>query len=83
MGSRIQITDASLSDAAELAAIHTASRRDAMPYLPELHTDEEIVGWFATRLVEAPEAFWVARDERGIVGYLALYDHHLDEALSR
>jgi ribosomal protein S18 acetylase RimI-like enzyme len=83
VGTRIQIIEAAPDDAPELAAIHIAARRDAMPYLPALHTNEETVGWFVTRLAEAPDAFWVARDEQEIVGYLALYDVHLDDLYVR
>lgn len=83
MGQQVQIGKAAPNDATELAAIHIAARREAMPYLPELHTDEEIVGWFVRRVAEAPDGFWVARDERQIIGYFALYDVDLDDLYVR
>lgn len=32
-------------DADELAALFLASRRDALPFLPEIHSDEETHTW--------------------------------------
>jgi ribosomal protein S18 acetylase RimI-like enzyme len=83
MPAGLQITRAAPSDAAALTEIHLTARRDAMPYLPELHTDAETAAWFVTRLAEAPEAFWIARDAHRVVGYLALRDTHLDDLYVR
>lgn len=78
-----QIAKADPTDAPQVAAIHLAARRDAMPYLPELHSDEEVIEWFTCRVAEAPDAFWVARDGQKVVGYFALYDHDLDDLYVR
>jgi GNAT superfamily N-acetyltransferase len=83
MTTGIQITQAAPDDAAELATIHVASRRDAMPYLPEVHTDAETAAWFVGRLSATPGAFWIARDAHRIVGYLALHGTRLDDLYVR
>jgi hypothetical protein len=70
MGTGNEITRATPDDSAELAAIHITARRDAMPYLPALHSDQEIAEWFIGRVTEGPpEAFWVARCGQLILGY--------------
>jgi GNAT superfamily N-acetyltransferase len=43
----IEIVRAAPGDADEIARIFMASRRDALPYLPELHTDEDTHDFFA------------------------------------
>jgi hypothetical protein len=35
------------SDAAAIAAVHLAARREAMPYLTELHAEDEVRAWVA------------------------------------
>jgi ribosomal protein S18 acetylase RimI-like enzyme len=83
MTTGLRITRAAADDAAELTEIHIAARRDAMPYLPEVHTDAEIAAWFAGRLAATPDAFWIARDAHRVVGYLALHGTHLDDLYVR
>jgi ribosomal protein S18 acetylase RimI-like enzyme len=83
MKAGIQITEAASNEAAELASIHVAARRQAMPYLPDLHTEKEIRDWFVGRLTDAPNAFQVARVDGRIVGYLALHDVELDDLYVR
>ena len=58
-----------VSDATVIAAIYLAARREAMPYLPELHTEDE-VRVRAGRLL--PHAIvWVAETDGEVAGYLA------------
>jgi ribosomal protein S18 acetylase RimI-like enzyme len=83
MRTGLQITQAAPDDAVELTEIHIAARRDAMPYLPEVHTDAETAAWFAGRLSAVPEAFCIARYAYRIVGYLALRGVHLDDLYVR
>jgi ribosomal protein S18 acetylase RimI-like enzyme len=83
MATQIRITEAAPSDAAELAAIHIAARRDAMPYLPTLHSDEDTVRWFVARLSQIPAAFRVARTDQDIVGYCVLHDGQLEDLYVR
>jgi hypothetical protein len=50
---------AAASDATAIAAIRVAARREAMPYLPAVHTEDEIRVWVAGRML--PHAVvWVA-----------------------
>src|SRR6056297_1200908 len=42
------ICEATISDAPMIAAVHRASRRAAMPWLPDLHTPDEDVRFFST-----------------------------------
>jgi GNAT superfamily N-acetyltransferase len=65
------------SDAATIAALHLAARRDAMPYLPELRSDEEVRIWTRETLLPKAEV-WIAEIAGLPVGYLALVDDILD-----
>ena len=65
------------SDAAAVAALHLAARRDAMPYLPELRSDDEVRVWTRETLLPKAEV-WVAEIAGRPVGYLALVDDILD-----
>jgi GNAT superfamily N-acetyltransferase len=64
-------------DAAAIAALHLAARREAMPYLPALHGDEEVRAWMRDTLLPRAEV-WVAEIAEEPVGYLALVDDILD-----
>jgi GNAT superfamily N-acetyltransferase len=62
---------ASASDAAAIATIHLAARRQAMSYLPELHTEDEVRAWVAASML--PNAVvWVAEMAAELAGYMAL-----------
>jgi GNAT superfamily N-acetyltransferase len=65
------------SDAAAIATLHLAARRDAMPDLPALHGDEEVRAWMRDRLLPRAEV-WIAEVAEEPVGYLALVDDILD-----
>ena len=65
------------SDAAALAALHLAARRQAMPYLPELHGDAEVRAWMSDTLLTRAEV-WIADIAGQPVGYLALVGDSLD-----
>ena len=58
-------------DADAIVHIHTAARREAMLYLPELHTDEETRDWIA-RVVLPTQQVWVAEREGRVIGVAAL-----------
>jgi GNAT superfamily N-acetyltransferase len=65
------------ADAAAIAAIHVAARRQAMPYLPELHTEDAVRAWVAGSLV--PNAMvWVAEIDGELAGYMAASGADLD-----
>jgi GNAT superfamily N-acetyltransferase len=58
-------------DAAEIAEVHIVSMRTAMPFLPELHTDEETRAWVRETLLPQQEV-WVAEAGGRVVGMAAL-----------
>lgn len=64
-------------DAPAIAGLHLAARRQAMPYLPELHSDAEVRIW--TRDVLLPRAeVWLGDRDGTILGYMALVGASLD-----
>lgn len=67
----ITIRRATAEDALEIARIHIAARRAAMPWLREAHTDEETYRWAAT-LLPAENDIWVAEINNRVVAYAAL-----------
>jgi GNAT superfamily N-acetyltransferase len=71
------IDDARPEDAAAIAALFTASRRTAMPWLPELHDADED-RWFITHRVLAECEVLVAREDGEPVGFLALHGGDVD-----
>ena len=75
--SELSLRRACASDAAAIAAIHVAARRKAMPYLPELHTDDEVRAWVASSML--PNAVvWVAEIDGKVAGYVASRGTDLD-----
>jgi GNAT superfamily N-acetyltransferase len=69
--SEVLLPQANTSDAAAIAAIHVAARRAAMPYLPELHAEDEIRAWVTANVLPVA-AVWVAEMAGEVAGYLAL-----------
>jgi GNAT superfamily N-acetyltransferase len=59
------------ADAGAVADVFLASRRDALPYLPALHSDEETRRWIADVVVPTGGA-WVAVLDARVVGFAAL-----------
>jgi DNA-3-methyladenine glycosylase I len=59
-----------------IAEVFLASRRQELPYLPELHSDTETRAWMAVRIRD--DQVWVAEREGRIAGMLALDGEHLD-----
>jgi GNAT superfamily N-acetyltransferase len=64
-------------DAPAVATLHLAARRNAMPYLPELRSDDEVRVWTRETLLPKAEV-WIAEIAGEPVGYLALVDDILD-----
>ncbi len=62
---------ATSADAPAIAELFLASRRAALPYLPELHTDAETHEWIASRLLTTHEVA-VAEIDGRIAGFAAL-----------
>jgi len=65
------------ADATAVAALHLAARREAMPWLPALHSDAEVGAWIRDRLLAEAEV-WLALAGDAPVGYMALVDGMLD-----
>ncbi len=61
---------ATRADARGVVEVFLASRRDALPYLPALHTDDETRRWIAD--VDLPGGAWVAVADGRVVGFAAL-----------
>lgn len=70
------------NDARAIADIHIAARRDALPYLPELHDDEETLGWIADTVIPNQEV-WVANRGDTVDGYLAMSGTELNDLYVR
>lgn len=70
-GAEVSLRRARASNAAALAAVHLAARRQAIPYLPGLHTEDELRAWVAAGMLPSA-VVWVAEMARQVAGYLAL-----------
>ena len=68
----MKLTRATPADAADLAAIHLAARRAAMPWLPHRH-DLGAVEAFLAHVVVARETVWIASDAGQPLGYAAVH----------
>jgi ribosomal protein S18 acetylase RimI-like enzyme len=79
----IEIGQARAEDAREIADLHITARRIAMPYLKEPFTQDDTRAWFARTVSDRPEAWWVARHEGQIVGYMFLREEYLDHLYVR
>ncbi len=69
-GMRIQVRRAAEGDAEAIAEIHVTARREAMPWLPVLHTEAETREWVANIVLPHQEVR-VAEVDGRIVGYSA------------
>jgi GNAT superfamily N-acetyltransferase len=73
-----QLRPAEPRDADDIAEIHLASRREAMPWLPEVHSDEETYAWVAGVVLPQREV-WVAEVDGRVVGVAALEGDFLEQ----
>jgi GNAT superfamily N-acetyltransferase len=58
-------------DAATLAEVFMAARREAMPWLPLLHDEADVARYFAERVLPSADVMVVRRDG-ALLGFLAL-----------
>src|SRR5215212_4592309 len=65
------IRPAEARDADAITAVHRTSMREALPYLPDLHTEDEDRVWVANMLLPHQEV-WVAEAGGRVVGVAAL-----------
>src|SRR5690349_14897422 len=70
------VRPATAADALSVAEVFLAARRDALPYLPALHSDDETRGWIAGVVMQQSEV-WVAELDDVIVGFLSVTGDHL------
>lgn len=61
---------ATASDAGDVTALFLAARREAMPWLPELHSEGETADFIAEHVIPGTTVT-VAVDRSGIVGFIA------------
>jgi len=78
----ILLRPATLGDAARIASVHLMARREAMPYLPVVHTDDETFCWVRD-VVIPQQTVWVAASEDGIDGYIAMTADELNDLYVR
>jgi GNAT superfamily N-acetyltransferase len=74
---KVVVRPAHIGDAAAVANIYLASRRAALPYIRNAHTDEEIRTWVPSILLMRTQV-WVAELHGAAVGFFALHGDHLD-----
>ena len=75
---QVRVSPALAADAAEIADVYLAARNDALPFLPRIHTDQQVRAWIADTLMLQCRV-WVARSEQRIVGFLALNNDELEQ----
>jgi ribosomal protein S18 acetylase RimI-like enzyme len=78
----VSIRRAEPADAPAIAEIHLAARREAMPYLPELHSDDDVRVWVGSVMLPA-HTVWVAEIAGQVAGYAALDGEHLEHLYVR
>lgn len=74
----MKLRHASAEDVTDLARIYVASRAEAMPWLPVLHTAAEDLEFFMG-LVHSTKRMWVAESPEGIAGFCTVDENFLDQ----
>jgi ribosomal protein S18 acetylase RimI-like enzyme len=64
-------------DAKAIAEVHFDSRREAVPWLPVLHSREETIAYFTDHVLLHEEVL-VAEVNQRVVGFIALLHDHID-----
>jgi GNAT superfamily N-acetyltransferase len=78
----ISLVAATADDVAEITGLYLAARSDALPYLPRLHTDEQVQDWIIDTITRRCRV-WVARHDDQVLGFLALDGDELDQLYLR
>jgi GNAT superfamily N-acetyltransferase len=78
----VKLRAANSNEAGAIADIHSAARREAMPWLPVLHSAEETRAWVATIVLPNQDVL-VAEDDDQVVGYVALDGAKLNDLYVR
>ena len=72
----LKARQATALDANQIATIQLSARREAMPWLSEVHSDQEVQVYFS-QLLDSQEC-WVAEIEGEVVGFSVLKDGWLN-----
>ena len=67
-----------MASSGECARISRAAREQALPYLPNLHSAEEDLDFFANRVFSTDTVFVALEDRWRIVGFIAFGDGWID-----
>lgn len=78
MTARHSVRFAEPGDVDAIAEVHIAARREAMPWLPVLHTDVETRAWVAAVVMPHQEV-WVAEVDGQVAGYATLDGAELND----
>lgn len=78
----VTVRRATPTDAEAIAEVHATARREAMPWLPVLHTDAETRAWVADVVLPAQQV-WVAETDGAVVGYVAVDGRELNDLYVR
>ena len=73
----VEIRPARRDDAEAIADVHLHSRREAMPWLPVLHSREDTISYFAHHVL-LHEQVIVVEVNQLVVGFIALEREHID-----
>ncbi|UUX49846.1 GNAT family N-acetyltransferase [Nisaea acidiphila] len=73
----VELRAARREDADALTTLFRAARREAMPYLPELHSENETRCWME-RVVLASDRVTIAETSGEIVGFSAVRRDHIN-----
>jgi GNAT superfamily N-acetyltransferase len=68
---QFEVRPARDEDAVAIAQAHIDARREAMPWLPVVHTFEETVSFFGDFVIPT-QIVLVAENEDGVVGFIAI-----------
>jgi len=81
-GRSAHVRAATYADAREIAAVFIAARHDALPYLPNIHSDDETRRWISETVLGRSRV-WVAELDGTVVGFVSLVGDHLDHLYVR
>jgi len=73
-----RLVPATGDDAGEITDLYLAARTDALPYLPQLYTGEQVRAWIAGTVMRRC-GVWIARRGGRVVGFMALDGDDLDQ----
>ena len=78
MGNDWKVRRAPITDAESIAAIFVSSRRAAMPYLPILYTNSEVLHWIKDVVLRNSRVILAVSDDRRVGGFASVQDGALE-----